>query len=367
MALGLAVAGCEHPTRYLPSEYEVVTGANQVTLLTGADTLLTVSSLKWPQGSAAAVSITYDAPWGTHADHHLATDAVIARGLHMDLEMVTWIYTQPALHHWLSVYQEELVPNGVHFFGHGHTHALHDTMEYDDAYASFRLCYDLMTNWGFNPKAYAYPGSSGLRPSTQAANRAAGFICARGDAKSESEYYIVPDSTREPANWFFLPSVVMGNASYRYVDVHEKLVPILNEAVAHTAWVILMYHAIGIPEGWSYYPLADFEQDLEAMQERSMWSGNMDEVACYVRERAALRFELVGVESNERGGACQIRLDDGLPDNVYDVPLSFEVRSRVGDLELSRLDATAPTASGAVLRFDALPEGSTFVLRWGQP
>ena len=53
--------------------------------------LFSLSVARWSGGRAAAVSITYDAPWGTHRDHHLATDAAIARGLRMDIEMVTWI------------------------------------------------------------------------------------------------------------------------------------------------------------------------------------------------------------------------------------------------------------------------------------
>ena len=366
LACALVATACDSPTQYVSSQHSVASGLGHLAVLSGRDTLFTVSSAKWPHGAEAAVSITYDAPWGTHPDHHLATDAAIARGLPMDMEMVSWIYTQPKHQHWLDYYRTELMPRGIHFFGHGHTHALHDTMEYDAAYASFKTNYDLMAQWGLRPKAYAYPGSSGERPSTQQANQAAGFICARGCAWTPEEYYIVPDSTREPDNWYFLPSVIMGNASYRYVDVHEKLAPILDEAVRRSAWVILMYHAIGIPDGWSYYPIGDFERDLAAIQEGRMWCGNMDAVACYIQERAALRLELAGLQSEEQGGTCLVRLDDGLPDEVFDEPLWVEVRSHVGSLEVIGPGGLPSQADGETYRFTAVPDGSTCQISWSR-
>ncbi len=97
----------------------------------------------------------------------------------------------------MATYRNDLMPSGIHFFGHGHTHALHDTMDYERAYASFHTCFALMRQWGLEPWAYAYPGSSALRPSTQLANRDAGFIAARGQAFAPAEYYIVPDDVRE--------------------------------------------------------------------------------------------------------------------------------------------------------------------------
>ena len=172
-------------------------------------------------------------------------------------------------------------------------HALHDTMTFDAAYESFRTNFRLMTAWGLDPKGYAYLGSAGLRRSTQTANRAGGFIAARGATLVFDEYFIAPYEEEGPKNWFYLPSVVMGNASYRYVDRHEKLLPILDEAVTRRAWIILMYHAIGISEGWSYYPIADFERDLDATVS------------------TARRF--------------RIGLDDGLPDSLYSEPLTMRL------------------------------------------
>ena len=280
LILSLLLPGCDSPTRFESIEYSSVSDPAQLAILVEQDTVLTIAALKWKGGARASVSITYDDP-----DQRLATDAVIERGMRLDLELVSSMYAKTEFHHWIDTYKRDLVPHGIRFFGHGHTHAFHDTMTFDEAYESFKTNFDFMKEWGLNPKAYAYPGSSGKRRSTQLANRLAGFICARGSTIEWNEYFIAPHAETEPQSWYFLPSVVMGNASNWYIDVHEKLVPILDEAVAQGAWVILTYHSIGIPQGWSYYPIDDFRQDLEAIQTRNIWNANMDAAAAYLAER----------------------------------------------------------------------------------
>jgi len=236
------LVACDRPT--LVTTVESVAG---LVVFDGLDSLVVIKADKFRGGARGAVSITYDAPFGTHTDHHLSTDAVVKRQMRMDVEMVSWIFEKPALSHWIDIYKEELIPRGIRFFGHGHTHALHDTMDFDAAYNSFSTNYSLMETWGLAPKVYAYPGSSGERLSTQSANRAAGFIGARGSTVEFEEFFIAPFEEAEPDNWFFLPAVVMGNASFRYIDVHEKLVPILDETVERRAWLILMYD---VPRNW---------------------------------------------------------------------------------------------------------------------
>ncbi|MEE2658370.1 MAG: hypothetical protein VX733_07690 [Candidatus Latescibacterota bacterium] len=288
---------------------------------------------------------------------------MIERGLRLDLELVSWIFAKPEMHHWIDLYKRDLMPHGIRFFGHGHTHALHDTMDFEPAYDSFSTNFRLMREWGLEPKAYAYPGSSGKRRSTQAANRLAGFICARGSTLQREDYFIAPGELAEPDNWYFLPSVIMGNASFQYIDVHEKLVPILDEAVERTAWIILMYHAIGIPEGWSYYPIKDFLRDLDAIIARDFWSANMDAAACYLAERASVRFSITDISGTRDATVLQVHVDDQLPDNIYDQPLTIMIRSKyaVGALEgalisVQHIDDTRVTA-------ELLPDGSTFTVQ----
>ena len=94
------------------------------------------------------------------------------------------------------------------------------------------------------------------------------------------------------------------------------------------SWVILMYHAIGIPEGWSYYPLAEYHRDLAQIAGGDYWSANLDQAAAYLRERLALQ---VAVESvPHRSGAYRLTFDDALPDDLYDQPLTVDLELAAG-------------------------------------
>jgi hypothetical protein len=243
----------------------------------------------------------------------------------MDIELVSEKFLYAKMAPFLQVYRTYLLPNGIHFFGHGHTHALHDTMEFDAAYESFSTNFQWMKRWRLKPKAYAYPGSAGRRLSTQMANQAAGFVCARGSTVEPDEYHIVPGDVMEPVNWYYLPSVVMGSESVRYIHNHEQLVPILDQAVESTSWVILMYHAIGIPSGWGYYPVTEFERDLDTIVARGFWCANMDDAACYVKERSRLQVELAEVRVSASDAVYALVASDGLDNAVYDQPLAFEL------------------------------------------
>ena len=335
--------------------------SSELVVISQGDTLFSLSAAKWPGGSQAAVSITYDAPWGTHDNHHLATDAVIERGLRMDLEVVSWIYeNEDHFRHLPSVYRDVLQPQGISFFGHGHTHALHDTMTYAQALASFKTNFDLMMAWGLEPRAYAYPGSSGLRESTQRACQEAGFICARGMSPHPLDAIMLAGEKTEPHNWYFLPSVAMGNASHLYIDNHEKLLPILDKALEVGGWVILMYHAIGIPEGWSYYPIVDFERDLEAISSRSFWSANLDAAAAYVKERNNLTLEITRLANGSAVDTVDVRIGDGLGDILFDEPIEFYLTTSSKSVSLPGLNVTAYQHQPATFRI--VPTDATYTL-----
>ena len=288
-----------------------------------AEGLLRLSPLKWPGGRQAAVSITYDGAF--HHGRHLVP-LVQSRGLRLDYEVVTYTHqTVPVLHASLGE-MRALMEEGFHFFGHGHKHDLHDDFPESYVRESFDTCFQLMRQWGLNPRAYAYPGSAGTQAFVQAANRDAGFICARGDDRLDwGNYYIVPEEQMEPVNWYFLPSVVMGTTYASMVGSHDELRPILEQNLERGSWVILMYHAVGIPEGWGYYPLPEFERDLDWLVGNDVWVTHLDEGCAYIRQRAQVD---IGVEPVEHIPGCRsydVTLDDGLDPRVYDQALSFEL------------------------------------------
>jgi peptidoglycan/xylan/chitin deacetylase (PgdA/CDA1 family) len=366
---GLLLAGCGLFNPAAPEYGLVPLSPFRYAVQEDEHPLFELEVLKWPEGRRAAVSITYDAPFGTHPDHHLATDAVLSRGLTMDIEMVTAIYATPENRGLLENIRNELLPRGIHFFGHGHRHINHDSLSYEENLAEFQLCFDLMTRWGLRPRAYAYPGSAGRLAQTQLANRNAGFLCARGMSVDPAQFSICPDSTTVPANWFYLPSVVLAqDESINYVNNHQELEPILAEALERRAWVVLMYHAVGIPEGWGYYPLVDFEKDLDYLAGHDFWSANMDMAALYIKERNAFVPQLRQAQETKGQRSFALTLGDGLDNEVYDQLLTLEFRfgERLKGQTLHvepALEGQAdfPVSEG-IARLRALPDEQTYLL-----
>ncbi|MEE3258878.1 MAG: hypothetical protein VX293_06685 [Candidatus Latescibacterota bacterium] len=334
LALGLCYWSCtERPTQSAtPSRSAVraklVAQPNTYVVSHGGEEVFRLEALKWRGGRQGAVSLTYDAPWGVDPVFELATDAVMARGLAMDLEIVS-----TKLQHFkrlpiIERMYRELIPNGIGFFGHGHGHVYHDSLGYTQAYESFRTNFELMEKWGLKPKAYGYPHWSGIQASTQAANRQAGFIAARGGLRRpprRADFYICSGDVREPDNWFYLPSVIMGAKDGTDIPHHDALIRLLEEALEADAWIILTYHSIGNPEGWGYYPLPEFERDLDYIAAADFWSGNLDAVSAYIQERNALDVKIVRYFGIGTPSQYELTIGDGLDNAVYDEPLTFEL------------------------------------------
>lgn len=366
-ALGCCIlfVGCaENPAGI---DYAFQQEPHRFTLLENEQALFQVEVLKWHDGRQAAVSLTLDGAWGTHRDHHLASDEVMAREMAMDIEMVTAIYQQSKNRPLLQQMRRELMPHGIHFYGHGHEHIDHDSLSFEEALASFRRCFNLMTAWGLRPRAYAYPSSAGYETATQLANRQAGFICARGSSIKPAEFSICPNDTTEPANWYYLPSVVMAEEeSINYVNSHRELEPILADALERRAWVILMYHAVGIPEGWGYYPLSEFARDLDYIKERDFWSANLDMAAAYIQERNAFALEITRVEQRKGRRSYELVFADGLDNEVYDQLLTLEFRFDPG-LKVRSVHFEPPLGGQAdfavadtTVRLNILPDEQTY-------
>jgi len=108
---------------------------------------------------------------------------------------------------------------GFGYFGHGHTHVNHDALSYDEAFQSFKTCFDIMQNYGLKPVAYAYPEGKGFKSTTQKALKNAGFICGRFHSPLDIyNHYIIPDGVQDALNWFALPSLVMRAFKYDQCD-----------------------------------------------------------------------------------------------------------------------------------------------------
>ncbi|MBI9070462.1 MAG: hypothetical protein JEY94_02625 [Melioribacteraceae bacterium] len=286
---------------------------------------LSISPTKWYNGHSGTVTVTYDIPWSDNPLVEMAVSEIEKRNLTMDFELVTQPFSQDYLRKFVVEMATILPKRGIHVFGHGHTHINHDEVSFDEAYNSFKTCYDLMTQWGLNPKAYAYPGGRGKLPSTQLANKLAGFICARGAVNDSKLAYMCVEDEMIPENWYYLQAVNVGTDNPIQIENHSEMEPILESTINKRAWVILMYHSIGNDKGYSYYPTAEFLKDLDFIKDNDLWCGNMDQVALYIYERSNFEYNLEFESSDNSEVHYEITISDNLDNKIYDQELTLEL------------------------------------------
>ena len=336
-----------------------------------ADESGSVRLAKWKDGHRAAVSVTYDMGDLVSAGQIAVQEAILDLGMHVDFELVTDELPEAKQERmrWLE-------ERGFGFFGHGARHVNHDRLSPEEASRSARSCYEAMRSLGLKPVAFAYPSGHASRRSTRAAVEDAGFLSARTfHASSRRAPYIVPDDVREPSDWYALPSLVMmGRGSDprdHAVNDTQELLPYLDGALARRAWLITTYHDINKPGAYGFYPLEAFTSDLRAIAARDLWAGSLNDVTLYVRERAAARLRHAWRRTNGTP-ALELAVDDGLPDEPFDQPLTVLVRAprswRGRRVEV-RDDAGAVVARADVptdhspIGLDVRPDGRTYSVR----
>ena len=353
-----------------------------------------IAIAKWYGNHTAAISITYDSNSYTAPE---INRFVADQGLVLDYEMVTQRFWKQPLPVWMEYDLTERIPAeipgrvydlasdaeianlyaltdaGFGYFGHGHWHVDHDALTYDEAYQSFRLCYEIMESLGLPPVAYGYPRGAGNEPETQQAVADAGFLAARLAAQESAigflpgrlvglaDPYIVPDDADAPENWYGLPAVVMESYDFQQCAVCTnntgELIPLLDGALEKTAWLIQMYHAIGNYAGYGFYEWSDFQNDMRAIAERDFWVAPMGQVVLYLRERAQATVEMDVVARNELTERIVLTLSDGLDNARFNQPLTLlltppadwagmPVRITQDGQEMGRV---APNAAGILL------------------
>lgn len=312
---------------------------------------ITASVSKWRDGHTAAVSITYDGLWHSDPLILVAADDALSRGLPLSFELVTSSFVDyPDL---IIRMREELLPRGITFYGHGHEHYDFDTLSYDDCYASFSLCYNYMRAWGLNPKSYAYPHGKGFKSTTKFANRMAGFVCARGLTFMSNPNYICQYDEKEPRDWYYLPTISVARDLEGYVNTHEDMSAVIETCIERAAWIIIMYHSIGFPDGWGYYPYDDYIRDIDRLAYNDFWCAPMGTIACYVQERNAFKFGSTLTASGDDWKEYRVRFWDGLDNSIYDEPLTVDLIFHSEDA----VDRAVLTSSDSIVDVHAVEHG----------
>ena len=292
---------------------------------------LNASVAKWLDNHAAAISITND-DWPIPGREPDIDSYVMEQGLVMGYEIVTGnsFYGDPIFigpdDERIVYLMSELVPKGgFGYFGHGHNHIDHDELSWEEALESFRANYETMQDWGMKPVAYAYPRSAGLEVETQLALEASGFLSGRLQTTNPDAYYNLPGLQLVPDNWFGLLALEMQSIEFAGCDAcvndNSELLPVLDEALAQRAWIILTYHSIG-QEHWGWYDWDEFRKDVQSIAARDFWTATMNDIVLYIRERekAELTAERFVDAKDDR---IEITLSDGLDNAVFDQPLTI--------------------------------------------
>lgn len=339
------------------------------------ENVLEVEVAKWYHDHQATVVITFDAAWGQKGEYfdsklQEAVDEILDRNLHMDFEFVSQWFDKPGFDELLAWMRDDLIPSGIHFFGHGHKHINHDAVGFDSAYVSFKTCYDLMKSWGLNPKVYGYPESRGLEYDTQLACKLAGFIAARGATFDRDKFFICPDDKTEPENWYYLPCIPMAYEEKEiYVHNHDELEPTLASALEKNAWIIIMYHNIGLPDvGWGWYPTEEFIKDIDYIAANDFWPTNFDNVVMYVQERNNFEYQKICLEESNEKIKYEVVFNDNLDDTLYNHPLTINIKINP-DLNAKKIEIE-PAIDGKSdfniydineISLDLIPDGTRYL------
>ena len=291
------------------------------------DDSLSFRIAKWPNNHKAAITLTYDGGSPHSLIDQQVQLAALSYHVKLDYEMTTDHYLTNI--YAMNYLNDVLIPLDFHFYGHGHWHINHDTLTYAQAFESFKLCHDYMIEFGLKPIAYAYPQGGGFEATTQQALADAGFLSGRLHWRYNiSNPYILPYNAREPENWYALPTLVMQDYNFQQcvecVNNTEELIPILDAAINKTAWLILTYHSIGDPNGWGYYPMAEFKTDLDEILLRDFWNASFDDITLYLHERQSVHLSGSRiVDEHLATHSFEITLSDDLPNDLYDQPFTL--------------------------------------------
>ena len=291
---------------------------------------LNATVAKWFDNHTAAISITND-DWPIRGREPDIDGYVLEQGLIMGYEVTTGnsfngdpIFSGPEDER-IAYLMSELVPQGFSYFGHGHNHVDHDVLSYEEALESFQANYDTMIEWGMTPVAYAYPRSAGHEAETQQALADAGFLSGRLVSRDASDAYNIPWNQRAPDNWFGLISMEMQSIEFEgcgnCTNNNAELTPILDEALARTAWVILTYHSIG-QRYWGWYAWDEFRKDVQSIVARDFWTASMNDITLYVRERENVALLVEPVKGGAGTESIAITLSDGLDNVRFNHPLT---------------------------------------------
>jgi len=309
----LILAGCDESSPLRPAD---LTGLAQIhrtpdsgdtVAIDPRQVIESVRPADWYQGKRAACSLVFDDTSWSH--YSLAAPEMEARGFRGTFALVTSVVFD-----W-SIWQE-LDERGHEIANHTRYHASMSTLT--PARAEEEIVNgrdDILAHIPGPTRVDSFVYPNGDAPSWCWEIVARYHRCARG------AHGINPPV---PGNFMCLA----GSGYYHPFSV-EEMNANLDQAISQGGWYVPYYHRLtNQPEGSHLVcPVRIFRAHLDHIAERSgdVWVAPFGTVAAYIRERMALRCDLVDTFSG-----CCLHVWTGLDPAQFDLPLSVVLTFRVG-------------------------------------
>lgn len=234
--------------------------------------------MSW-NGRPAAISLTFDDGLESHRQHAVpmlereglkGTFFLIPKPIAMEADFEP---LQP--HFWQHAAQSghEI---GSHSMTHRKAANLTQQEALKEAIESRKFLQELS---GQTVNSFCYPYTDAPSQLQKAVKRA-GYGFARGGRLARASKFI---RQGDGVNRLNLPAIHVSNT----VIESEEIYGHITEAIGKRAWIILMFHAIGAPQGWDNVHLETFKQFLQTLSElqqtKMAWVAPMGEVGAYLR------------------------------------------------------------------------------------
>ena len=302
-----------------------------------------VTAATWAHGKRCACSLVFDDTYWTH--YTMAAPEMEARGFRGTFALVTGVVSD-----W-SIWQD-LQNRGHEIANHTRYH------EYFSALTPEQAEEEIAS------------GNSDILAHIAGRNRVASFVYPGGDAPAWS-WDIVARYHRgaRGAHGINPPTpenfMLIAGSGYYYPFSVDQMNANLNEAIAEGGWYVPYYHSLtNQPEG-SYLvcPVRIFRAHLDyiAALPNLVWVAPFSEVAAYIRERDAMRYEFV-----DRLAGCCLHVWTGLDAEQYSVPLTLVLTLRPGlpDLVFTFGAETYSIAAGTTQLSIEVEPGTYTVMRF---
>ena len=277
---------------------------------TGGPVSFTICDWRWNR--TGAVSLTFDDGLSSHVK--LAAPILTARGLPGTFFVTIGNVGIPYGGNWsdwqnISDRGHEI---GCHTITHPDLTTCSPSKLFDEVVLSKRIIEENITD--MRCESFNYP--MGRYNSTVLDLVSRTYIAARGDDHNITSP--PAPNPKTPENRYSVIPVNFGGS-----ETAEEMSDLLNDTLDTGGWLVEMIHAVE-GGGWDSVPLSEFRPHMDRISSMKdeLWVDTFANISKYIRERDGARLTCDTFEDH----IDNISLDSGLDPEIYDVPLTLDVR-----------------------------------------